>query len=178
MPNHCYNELILNGSQKNIDEMFLFIASDESDFDFNKIIPYPEHFRQRDDDAEAARSKEDMAAFVEKYGDSHDGYNSGGYNWCCDSWGTKWNAYEVDRRGCSLFFQTAWSPPAPVIIALAKMFPDVTFHLEFFERGMGFAGGFTCLGRCDYADETGEQFEAGKVVREWYTNEYRGSKGG
>ena len=178
MPNHCYNELIVNGTQEHIDEVFLFIASGEGDFDFNKIIPYPEHFKQRDDDASATKPTE-VAAFIEKYGDRNDGYNSGGYTWCCDNWGTKWNAYEVVRRDYSLFFQTAWAPPKPVIVALAKLFPDVTFHLEFFEHGMEFAGGFTCFGRCDYEEEyEDEPFSAGKVVREWYTNEYKGSKGG
>ena len=180
MPNHCYNELIVDGSQEHVDEMFLFIASGEGDFDFNKIIPYPEHFKQRDDDATAARATEEMAAFIEKYGTNSDGYNSGGYTWCWDNWGTKWNAYEGTRLNYSLFFQTAWDPPKPVIVALAKLFPDVTFHLEFFERGLGFAGGFSCFGRRDYYEEEHEDkpFEAGRVCREWFTKEYRGSKGG
>jgi hypothetical protein len=39
-----------------------------------------------------------------------------------------------------LEFDTAWSPPIPVIEKLASMFPDHTFELKYFEGGMGFSG--------------------------------------
>jgi hypothetical protein len=39
-----------------------------------------------------------------------------------------------------LEFDTAWSPPIPVIAKLASMFPDHTFELKYFEGGMGFSG--------------------------------------
>jgi hypothetical protein len=39
-----------------------------------------------------------------------------------------------------LEFDTAWSPPIPVIEKLASMFPDHAFELKYFEGGMGFSG--------------------------------------
>jgi hypothetical protein len=39
-----------------------------------------------------------------------------------------------------LEFDTAWSPPIPVIAKLASMFPDHIFELKYFEGGMGFSG--------------------------------------
>ena len=46
------------------------------------------------------------------------------YSWCTCSWGTKWNAYDLNSDGNSLSFHTAWSPPLPVIRKLAECFPD------------------------------------------------------
>ena len=37
-------------------------------------------------------------------------------------------------------FDTAWSPPIPVIEKLAAMFPNNSFKLAYFEGGMGFCG--------------------------------------
>ena len=60
-------------------------------------------------------------------------------NWCVDNWGTKWN---VDKdpdlnfnKDDTICFDTAWSPPIPVIAALAAKFPDVKFTLRYFEGG-------------------------------------------
>jgi len=39
-----------------------------------------------------------------------------------------------------LEFNTAWSPPIPVIEKLAGMFPDHFFELQYFEGGIGFCG--------------------------------------
>ncbi|MCZ7547650.1 MAG: hypothetical protein M5U11_00640 [Anaerolineales bacterium] len=39
-----------------------------------------------------------------------------------------------------LEFDTAWSPPIPVIEKLASMFPDHDFNLAYYEGGMGFCG--------------------------------------
>ena len=62
------------------------------------------------------------------------------YNWSCDNWGTKWNAYQTpDQRDESdtIFFQTAWSAPLPVIEALSKKFPDLTFEIFYADEDTG-----------------------------------------
>jgi hypothetical protein len=38
------------------------------------------------------------------------------------------------------FFNTAWSPPIPVIEEMGKMFPNLEFQLDYFEQGMDFNG--------------------------------------
>lgn len=46
------------------------------------------------------------------------------YDWCCDNWGTKWNAYDTEIPGENLIvFTTAWSPPESVIAMLAERYP-------------------------------------------------------
>ncbi len=66
------------------------------------------------------------------------------YDWNCLHWGTKWNACEPNlvRKGNRLLycFDTAWSPPIPVVSKLASMFPELSFTLRYFEGGMGFKG--------------------------------------
>jgi len=67
------------------------------------------------------------------------------YDWCCNNWGTKWNAcsvyvhHAVEDEVC-LTFETAWSPPIPVIEALIEQNPDLCVEMEYSEEGMGFAG--------------------------------------
>jgi hypothetical protein len=50
------------------------------------------------------------------------------YDWCCENWGTKWNASDtsinVDRGEVTIYFDTAWSLPMPVIEALCAMYPN------------------------------------------------------
>ena len=60
------------------------------------------------------------------------------YDWCCCNWGTKWNACHSEGRNpqetatMTVYrFDTAWSPPAPVIHALAAAYPKLTFRLEY-----------------------------------------------
>lgn len=72
------------------------------------------------------------------------------YEWCCQNWGTKWNAYGVDcdappytdaqgEAHLQFCFSTAWSPPSPVLAAIAAEYPDLTFENEWYEEG-GCAG--------------------------------------
>lgn len=174
MPNHCENDLHISGSEEAVNALLAAIGADlpEPKFDFNAIISYPKCFQDLDDESRAA-AKEDPYRYVK------DGYNQGGYDWCSENWGTKWNAYEAKRRdynGTILTFQTAWCFPRPVIIALAKAHPLCTLRLEYFEGGGAFAGGFTCYGEGDWYED--DPFEPGRVTNEWSTNDYRGPRGG
>ncbi len=45
MPNYVINTIKIEGEQSIIDEMMLFVKSDLSDFDFEKIIPSPESMK-------------------------------------------------------------------------------------------------------------------------------------
>ena len=54
------------------------------------------------------------------------------YHWCIDNWGTKWNAYSADcGEDNGLYFQTAWSPPVPVMRKLSEMFPNIQITLRW-----------------------------------------------
>ena len=99
-----------------------------------------------------------------------DAYNRGGYDWCIKNWGTKWGLYDIqvtdpepDAGYLTYIFQTAWSPPGPVIKAMAERFRALTFDLRYYEGGMGFQGHL--------------ELWAGNVVSDW-TGDYSGDRGG
>lgn len=96
--------------------------------DFEKIVPPPEDPAYKDmPNQDVARSNPNWW-----------------YTWNHDHWGTKWNAYETRQKDDNvIYFETAWSPPIPVIIELAKKYPDVEFILEYIDEGWFFAGSTT-----------------------------------
>lgn len=70
------------------------------------------------------------------------------YSWSVENWGTKWNAYdcEVERtedRELWVKFDTAWSPPSPVLEALHDLAPEISFAGACFDEGWNFACSFT-----------------------------------
>lgn len=184
MPNHCHNDLYIDGPDDDVRILLDRIGASETPprFDFNAVIPYPERFRVLDDDRRAfekehgwQKARELMLA---KHGTESDGFNSGGYEWCIENWGTKWGAYEVARRDyerACITFQTAWGPAPLVIAALHRAFPRVSMHLEYFELGMAIAGGMSFLSK---DDSDLEKWAAGTPERKWETREYHGSRGG
>ena len=191
MPNHCETDLYIRGDKEKVAEFAKWLEEIEPmgrDI-CRALIPYPEHFSQRD--AEAAvfswSSKEDEAtkkaareAYVAKYGSDKDGYTLGGYQWCVQTWGTKWGVYETDftphtKRGALFSFQSASSPPADrVFQALSEKFPDLTFEIEYFEGGAAYCGGMTFYSKPECEDY---EFEFGTPTAEW-SGKYCGSRGG
>jgi len=58
--------------------------------------------------------------------------------WSIKNWGTKWDAMNtrIDTNNPNtMYFETAWNPPYPVIIALANKF-KVDFLLEWFDENL------------------------------------------
>ena len=123
--------------------------------DMNNFIPYPEEFLKQDKIAEEynrkfeedvkKRSDEEREEYLKTHTWMKDGYNSGGYDWCCENWGTKWNFCETELihdEDDMLFytFNTAWSPPEPILVKMGEMFPELTFELRYFEGGSCFQG--------------------------------------
>lgn len=186
MPNYCENDLYIDGDAADVAAILALIGADRTPcaFDFSAVVPYPAEYAERDAEYQALggfieknkpENAEKLAAFVAKWGDDRDGFNAGGYDWCCENWGTKWQAIDPElrqsKRGTLLKFDTAWAPPEPVIRALAKRFPNVRLSLEYFEGGMGYSGGLAFRDTRDL--DEGEERED-----RWYSNEYRGHRGG
>jgi hypothetical protein len=132
MPNHVENDLLIQGKIEDVQKVLDCIKTSESIFDFNTLIPYPSRYLEADKIKEGS------------------GFNSGGYNWCVENWGTKWNAYEIQlenlpttkriQKRVLVSFLTAWSPPEPVIEELALKFPLVDIKLSYYESGQAFQG--------------------------------------
>lgn len=76
-------------------------------------------------------------------------YDNAWYDWNYENWDTKWDAHEAvigsDSTSISLNFETAWSPPEKVTVAMASMFPDLTFEV-WWEEEQGFGGKYTLHG--------------------------------
>lgn len=164
---------------------------EEEELCADKFIPYPTEFKKQDElSRKQADKREELKKKLVKEGLSEDkareeafkkfphikdGYNEGGYSWCIDNWGTKWGFCDVELieenigdkedKYNELFysFNTAWSPPNPLIKKMGVMFPKLNFDLRYFEQGCGFNGML--------------RIEKGKVIDD-KTGEYFGDRGG
>lgn len=115
MPNWCKNELLIEG-KGGFKELIVKIASDESMFDFQQIEEIPSILND-------------------------EGHLIAALN----CWGTKWNAVNVklEQRmpDCLLIkFDTAYTPPIPIVRRLAIEFPNLQFTLDYQEPEHEIAG--------------------------------------
>ena len=170
MPNWCENELVVKGKREEVDAFIKKAKGRNGALDMNKFIPYPTEYKKMDKVA-----KEYEKAHPNDWENiPKDGYNQGGYEWCNENWGTKWNFCEVGmskpddykngNRRVEYAFETAWSPPMPVIKAMSKKFPNLSFTLKYYEGGMAFSGRVVFLG--------------GEKIEEKHNDDYRGGRGG
>jgi hypothetical protein len=160
MPNWCNNSIKLH----NCDEPFDQVVKDylttenaieppieggitETILDFNKIVPMPEELKNTTSPAPKDINPELQKTLVEKYGADN------WYDWCVKNWGTKWNCCDPYLADTGMSFTTAWSPPCPVIVALAKKL-NKDIRMTYIEEGMAFCGEFFA-----YADGTSEDNE-------------------
>ena len=66
------------------------------------------------------------------------------YDWRCDNWGTKWNAYEsylcssLDNKEVVIEFQTAWNGVPYLIEKLVSSYPNLSFEYKFADEDMGY----------------------------------------
>ncbi|CAB4222575.1 hypothetical protein UFOVP1655_139 [uncultured Caudovirales phage] len=74
------------------------------------------------------------------------------YAWCCENWGTKWDAtssdWEREDDTIRLSFDTAWCPPIELYQYLVTEGWEV--EASYLEEGMGFCGTFN--------NETGDSY--------------------
>lgn len=159
MPNHCETDLTITAPAATIEAIRAAHFTPDGALDCGSVIPYPEEYRAKD---EAAR------AWAEQYGDEvlgmmvrpelkddptvpprpKDGFNSGGYEWCCTNWGTKWGTYDAipisieaqlgEQATLTASFQSAWAPPTPVLDALAARYPEARIMAQSYEGGCCF----------------------------------------
>lgn len=173
MPNWCECDLEVEGPADRVAAFLEFAKGTEdreiTPFDFNRFIPYPDEYRRMDAEYAAWAAHKPWAERTpeERANPPKDGFNSGGYEWCIENWGTKWNACRValGERGewdgevtQAVHFETAWSPPEPVVRKAAELFPDLTFTLRYFECGAGFNGMLRLEGGEVTFDESGPYF--------------------
>ena len=61
------------------------------------------------------------------------------YGWRNKYWNTKWGAYDFkEGEENQIIFCTAWSAPIPIYTTLCKMFPNITFDIEYADENIGY----------------------------------------
>ena len=108
MPNWTTNFLSFEAPKQKIIDLKKLFATKERVFDFNKILPMPEHSDTFY--AEGSLGEEER----EKFGENN------WYHWSSKNWGTKWNAVDsnldIDKENKILYaFRTAWDAPRGVM---------------------------------------------------------------
>ena len=164
MPNHCSQDLYVYGPADTIKQFLDFSKQNGYMLSADKYIPYPQKFKDLDAQAERAR--------LVGIHSVKDGFNSGGYEWCVENWGTKWGIYDClltkfklngSRSQLNYTFNSAWSPATKIIFAMSQKFPELRFKLKYYEAGMCFKGVYEVMG--------------GQVHVDTHTK-YRGKRGG
>lgn len=129
MPNHNRNQLKLASGEDILNVLNPYLThkgENDYDFVFQKIIPMDEKLLEGED----------------------------WFSWRVENWGTKWEGYDGRfNDDQSVFtFDTAWSPPLPIIKKLAELTGE-TFILQYIEEGMFFCGEYTAS-----PDESHDEF--------------------
>lgn len=127
MPNWCYNSVTIDGFRLDLKEL-VDKAGKNNPPDDNSLlrafIPMPEEYT------------------------TIEGYNSGGYEWCLNNWGTKWAESSMQMEanvfgdtGQIIYqFDSPWNPPLTGYQKISEMFPRLTFIHYWDEPGMAFCG--------------------------------------
>src|SRR4051794_35531266 len=89
MPNWCECDLRISGPTAGVLGLVEFARGVERVFDFDKFIPYPPQFAGPDRIREEWERQPGPKDWSQR---PKDGYDSGGYQWRCENWGTNWNA--------------------------------------------------------------------------------------
>jgi Ferredoxin-like domain in Api92-like protein len=165
MPNHCDADLTVTGPADVVGEFLAryVTKADGTLLNLDAIRPYPAKLKEMDRIAhEWDDAHPDGKPWRER---PKDGFNSGGYDWCIENWGTKWGCYKT--HGCStplekiddgviLHFSTAWSPfRLDLLQAVSQRLPALRFQYDYYEQGMGFQGHVTVTGGRILVDEEG-----------------------
>lgn len=159
MPNYVQNEVRINGTKDELEEVRRFLNG-ESAFDFHNLIPEPKelltyrsplaspdairYVAEHSSNENAPYSADVLAnarralSNIERFGAPD------WYEWRCINWGTKWNAGDVsvkyeENAGELLFeFLTAWTWPEPIFLALINRFPTLGIQWDFHEETEGY----------------------------------------
>ena len=161
MPNHCHNRVTFYSSGSNtassLDQIETLKDIFTGESVFKHIIPEPDWPNtpltedsvgnwltdKRGEVGELPVKKEDpwLTYRFESTGKQDDRW----YDWRCENWDTKWDAYDVvvtddDPEHLEIEFNTAWSPPEAICHQIREDFPDIAVSWFYDEPGCEIAG--------------------------------------
>ena len=102
------------------------------------------------------------------------------YNWNVDHWNTKWDVGDAtidlihddpDEAVARIGFESAWSAPTPVTIAMSEQYPTLEFTHEYWEEGAGFRGELA-------VSDAGENIleHMGDTDHDWWAEKFGGCR--
>lgn len=181
MPNHVEGLIQIMGTKEDVNAVMEFVKDGESIISANKVIPYPDKFKKMDEEHYAryghwGKPTPEQMANIKKDTENgtyaKDGYNSGGYEWCVENWGTKWDFYDT---GVSAMVElpngefmveyavfTAWAPAIPVMVELSVMFPSVVIKYYFEDEGWCYPAGCATIKNGYNSEQVWEDVDAWK----------------
>lgn len=89
------------------------------------------------------------------------------YEWRYRNWGTKWNAYDIEKPSDnSIMFNTAWSGVPGLICKLGAIFPAVTIKYDYADEDTSYNTGSYIIHGDDVQDNSPKDAspEAWKLV--------------
>ena len=128
MPNHCFNQIIIESSSDDVENILDFLRNESTNtmFDFNKLVPMPQplqdlqyveiegercYYSLDKWEKELNGTENHILSFpgrewlMKNTTDSftilrleREHGTASWYEWCCAHWGTKWNAYDVEYK--------------------------------------------------------------------------------
>ena len=155
MPNWTSNRIYVDGDPADIREFLEAVKWEDQLYDFNRIIPRPEILNHtgsghreiggkkveswyilKHAKYEPPQEKEIVRLFTpEEEAELEVIGHRDWYSWSVANWGTKWNAshVQVDEGPgyVEIAFDTAWSPPLPVLRKMVAMFPKLAFDCRW-----------------------------------------------
>jgi hypothetical protein len=174
MPNWCYNETELLGSEQDLKEIMRLaqqtqyeleevdgeLKSYETPFAMNGIIPMPSSL----ENTKSSSGLDDFAKAIA--GDQTVQYKDW-YHWRLAHWGTKWDLnpettqvspmiVQDGNATIEITYDTAWSPVCDFWLQVSKLFPNVRIDNRYYEEGCNFIGQAIFEGGETLADECGE----------------------
>lgn len=77
------------------------------------------------------------------------------YDWRCRNWGSKWNAYDIEKPSYdSIMFKTAWNGVPSLICKLGAMFPAVTIRYDYADEDTSYNTGSYIIHGDDVQDNS------------------------
>lgn len=137
MPNWCQCQLTIRGKEAEVFRLIEKVKGPNGLIDFNVFVPMPKEYIVEPKDNSFEAQFEASAACPKR----PDGMPLW-YDWSINNWGTKWNAAHVQSwneqpkqpngdSSYTLHFDTAWSPPRPILNLLRELYPKLEIYFEF-----------------------------------------------
>ena len=113
MANHYSTTIKIIGHEADVTEVMGYI--EETNFDFNKIIPLPKELL----DLDSKNDNESISKVLD---------------WRYANWGTRNDALDVEVEGNGLYYETLNGAAIPILEHISSSYPNVKIEFSFIDR--------------------------------------------